>query len=131
MLPGMPEDDLVRFRDPEIAALAKSMTARLPELADQLAERIRQAVDVYGAGVVVPLDDLRTSCKNHLEFLLGQLTLPGLADTRLRRTLAASRILPTTWANRCRVDLVSCHSASGIGGNSSTAPRLWPWPGLG
>ena len=38
-------DDLVRFRDPQIAALATSMTARLPELADQPAERIGQAVD--------------------------------------------------------------------------------------
>ena len=39
----------------------------------------------------------------------------------LRRTLAASRTLPTTWQNRCSVSLVSRHSASGIGGNSSIA----------
>jgi PucR-like helix-turn-helix protein/diguanylate cyclase with GGDEF domain len=80
MLPGMAEDDLVRFRDPEIAALATSMTARVPELADQLAERIRQAGEVYGPGAPVPLDDLRTSCRNHLEFLFSRLTEPGPVD---------------------------------------------------
>jgi hypothetical protein len=61
----MGEDDLVRFRDPEIGALAASTTARLPQLADQLAERIRKAIDAYGPDAVIPLDDLRTSCRNH------------------------------------------------------------------
>jgi hypothetical protein len=61
----MGEDDLVRFRDPEIGALAASTTARLPQLADQLAERIRKAIDAHGPDAVIPLDDLRTSCRNH------------------------------------------------------------------
>ena len=80
MLPGMAEDAVFRFRDPEIAALATSMTARLPELTDQMVERIRHAVDVYGPGAPVPLDDLHTSCRNHLEFLFGQLSQPGPPD---------------------------------------------------
>jgi hypothetical protein len=91
MLPGMAEDDLVRFRDPEIAALATSMTARLPELADQLAARIRQAVDVYGPGAPVPLDDLHTSCRNHLEFLFGRLTEPGPVDLAVPRATGRRR----------------------------------------
>ena len=91
MLPGMAEDDLVRFRDPEIAALATSMTARLPELADQLAERIRQAVDVYGPGAPVPLDDLHTSCRNHLEFLFGRLVEPGPVDLAVPRATGRRR----------------------------------------
>jgi hypothetical protein len=87
----MAEDDLVRFRDPEIAALATSMTARLPELADQLAERIRHTVDVYGPGAPVPLDDLRTSCHNHLEFLFGLLTQPGPVDLTVPRATGRRR----------------------------------------
>jgi hypothetical protein len=91
MLPGMAEDDLVRFRDPEIAALATSITARLPELADQLVERIRHAVDAYGPGTPVPLDDLNTSCRNHLEFLFGQLTQPGPLDLTVPRATGQRR----------------------------------------
>lgn len=92
MLPGMREDDdLVRFRDPEIGALAASMTARLPELADQLAERIRQAADAYGSDAVVPFDDLHTSCRNHLEFVFGQLTQPGPVDLTVPRATGQRR----------------------------------------
>jgi hypothetical protein len=56
---------------------------------------------------------------------MGRVVMPrpvrwnGTFHQWLRRTLAASRILPTTWQNRCRVCLVSCQEASGIGGNSS------------
>ena len=56
---------------------------------------------------------------------MGRVVMPrpvrwkGTFHQWLRRTLAASRILPTTWQNRCRVSLVSCQEASGIGGNSS------------
>jgi PucR C-terminal helix-turn-helix domain/GGDEF-like domain len=91
MLPGMGEDDLVHFRDPEIGALAASMTARLPQLADQLAERIRKAIDAYGPDAVIPLDDLRTSCRNHLEFLFGQLTQPGPVDLTVPRAAGQRR----------------------------------------
>jgi PucR C-terminal helix-turn-helix domain/GGDEF-like domain len=90
MLTCMP-DDLVRFRDPEIAALATSMTARLPELADQLAERIRQAVDAYGPRAVVPYEDLRTSTRDHLEFLFGQLAQPGQVDLTVPRATGRRR----------------------------------------
>jgi hypothetical protein len=48
MLTRMP-DDLVRFRDPEIAALARSMTTRLPELADQ-GTPLAATLDAYRPG---------------------------------------------------------------------------------
>jgi hypothetical protein len=91
LLIRMPDDDLVRFRDPEIAALPTSMTARLPELADQLAERIRQAVDAYRPGAPVPFDDLRGSCQDHLEFLFGQLAQPGQVDLTVPRATGRRR----------------------------------------
>ena len=65
---------------PEIAALAAAITARLAELADQLTERISQSVDAYGPDAVVPLEDLRTSCRNRQEFLFDQFTRPGPVD---------------------------------------------------
>jgi hypothetical protein len=91
MLPGVAGDELVRFRHPEIAALAASMAARLPELADRLAERVRHAVDVYGPGAPVPLDDLRASSRNHLEFIFGQLSRAGPADLTVPRATGRRR----------------------------------------
>jgi hypothetical protein len=91
MLPGMSKEELVRFRDPEIAALATSITARLPELADELVERIRQAVDAYGPGAPVPFDDLSTTCRNHLEFLFGQLIQPTGSDRASYGTRSSKR----------------------------------------
>jgi hypothetical protein len=80
MVPGVEENELVRFRDPEIAALAMSMAARLTELADRLAERILETVDAYGAGAPVSADDLRTTLRDHLGFICGQLARPGPVD---------------------------------------------------
>ena len=56
---------------------------------------------------------------------MGRVVMPrpvrwkGTFHQWLRRTLAASRSLPTTWQNRCRVCLVSRHSARASG---ETAP---------
>ena len=102
MLPGMGEDALVRFRDPEIGALAASMTARLPQLADHLAERIRKAIDAYGPDAVIPLDDRRASCRNHLEFLFGQLTQPGPVDLTVPRATGQRRADQGVPDARCR-----------------------------
>src|SRR5919204_316151 len=58
---------------------------------------------------------------------MGRVVVPrpvrwkGTFHQWLRRTLAASRVFPTTWQNRCRVCLVSRQEAIGIGGNSSIA----------
>jgi hypothetical protein len=87
----MAQDDLVRRRDPEMAALATAIMADLPTLADQLTERIRQAVDVYGPGAPVPLDDLRASCRSHLEFIFGLLARPGPADLAYPRATGRRR----------------------------------------
>jgi hypothetical protein len=57
---------------------------------------------------------------------MGRVVMPrpvrwkGRFHQWLRRTLTVSLIFPTTWQNRCSVALVSCHSASGIGGNNSS-----------
>src|ERR671919_1363679 len=61
---------------------------------------------------------------------MGRVVMPrpvrckGTFHQWLRRTLAASRIFPTTWQNRCSVCLVSCQAASGTGGNSSMPSTL-------
>jgi hypothetical protein len=58
---------------------------------------------------------------------IGRVVMPrpvrwnGTFHQWLRRILAASRILPTTWANRCSVSLESFHSCNGIAGNISMA----------
>src|ERR671919_644806 len=61
---------------------------------------------------------------------MGRVVMPrpvrckGTFHQWLRRTLAASRIFPTTWQNRCSVCVLSCEAASGIGGNSSMPSTL-------
>src|SRR5918999_4156360 len=61
---------------------------------------------------------------------MGRVVMPrpvrwkGTFHQWLRRTLAASRIFPITWQNRCSVCLVSCQEASGIGGNNSMSCTL-------
>ncbi len=56
---------------------------------------------------------------------VGRVVMPrpvrwkGTFHQWLRRALPAIRILPMTWANRCRVSLVSRQDSRGRGGNSS------------
>jgi hypothetical protein len=96
------------------------MTARLPELADQLAERIRQAVDAYRPGAVVPYEDLRSSTRDHLEFLFGQLAQPGQVDLTVPRATGRRRADQGAPSRRYWMPTVSDHGSSGTA--SSTRP---------
>ena len=55
------------------AALASVLVPRVPELADELMERILGQVDIYGEGSLVPIEELRASCRDNLEFTLMHL----------------------------------------------------------
>lgn len=77
--------------DAEIASLAGSLLARLPELTDQLLMRILEQVDIDGSGGPVGLDDLRASCRANLEFMCLQLAHPGPLDLSVPRETGRRR----------------------------------------
>ncbi|WP_458317349.1 PucR family transcriptional regulator [Mycolicibacterium brisbanense] len=52
------------------ATLAAAMLPRVDELAQVLVDRIRDNIEVYRADGVVPPDDLYTSCRTNLEFMI-------------------------------------------------------------
>jgi hypothetical protein len=66
--------------DIQVASLADSLLARLPELTEQLVARILEQVDIYGPGGPVGVDDLRADCRANLEFVCRQLAHPGPLD---------------------------------------------------
>src|SRR5215470_8773478 len=58
---------------PRAAGVASALLERLPELATQLADRIAADVPAYTDEHLVPRADLRESCRDNLEFMLGHL----------------------------------------------------------
>jgi DNA-directed RNA polymerase specialized sigma24 family protein len=86
------------------AELASALLERLPELAAQLADRIVESVPVYRDDTLVPLDDLRESCRDNLEFMLR-----SLSDNRTH-DLAAPRRTGERRAEQ-GAPLVALHSA--------------------
>ncbi|MCV7158692.1 hypothetical protein [Mycolicibacterium brisbanense] len=52
------------------ATLAAAMLPRVDELAQVLVDRIRDNIEVYRSDDVVPPDDLYTSCRTNLEFMI-------------------------------------------------------------
>jgi hypothetical protein len=88
---GMAVGPLERLPDPEIASLADSLLARLPELTEQLLARILDQVDCYGSAGPVPVDDLRTSCRANLEFMCRQLAHPWPLDLSTPRRTGRRR----------------------------------------
>jgi hypothetical protein len=68
-----------------VAALARLLLDRVDALATELAGVIREAEQFYRTGGVVPGEDLRTSVRDNLAHILGQLAgepLPGLEPPR-------------------------------------------------
>ena len=119
-------------RDPE---LGQGLEGLVVEGGDRLAlEWDRHRPAVHGVDAQLVVDEVEVDGEDgvamHLAHGPGGDASPvrwnGTFHQWLRRTLAASRILPTTWQNRCSVCLVSRHSASGIGGNSSMPGRINP-----
>ncbi|HYU83663.1 MAG TPA: helix-turn-helix domain-containing protein [Kribbellaceae bacterium] len=70
--------DQAERRDPEIAALAGSLSERSGELADEMTARIRERIDFYRTGSLVSPEELRKSCAANIEFMLR--TIAGDED---------------------------------------------------
>ncbi|MEV0175916.1 helix-turn-helix domain-containing protein [Streptomyces sp. NPDC050803] len=62
-----------------ISGVVAALTARLPELGEVMAQRIRSDVDAYQDESLIPFDSLRRSCTANADMLLHQL---GRADAR-------------------------------------------------
>src|SRR6266536_933253 len=59
---------------PEIAEIAGSVAARLPDLVDRVVQRILAEIEFYRDRDVVSLEDLRDSVRGNLASMVGQLT---------------------------------------------------------
>jgi len=66
-------DRLVEARPPVIAAIGERLLKRVDRMATELTDVIRRAEPFYYSSEVVPVDDLRTSVRNNLVDILGQL----------------------------------------------------------
>jgi hypothetical protein len=68
-----------------VTAVGERLLSRVDDLADELTEVIRKAEPFYDAGNVVPVDDLRSSVRNNLDYILSRLaghSSPGLGAPR-------------------------------------------------
>ena len=69
-----------RPSNPNVVALASALLERLPEFADEMAERICQQVETYRQEEPVPRDDLNRSCRQNLAFGFRSLVDAGPYD---------------------------------------------------
>jgi hypothetical protein len=76
---------------PEISQVAEAVRARLPELVDLVARRIRTEFDFYRAGDVVSLEELRDSVSSNLESMVDQLTSDRPPDLSAPRATGRRR----------------------------------------
>jgi PucR C-terminal helix-turn-helix domain/GGDEF-like domain len=75
----------------EISEVAGSVTARLPDLADRVVERILAEIEFYRDRDVVARDDLRNSVISNLESLVEQLTTDRQPDLSAPRATGRRR----------------------------------------
>ena len=80
-----------RPSNPNVVALASVLLERLPEFADELAERICQQVETYRQEEPVPRDDLNNSCQENLEFGFRSLADTGPYDLSAPRRTGRRR----------------------------------------
>lgn len=81
MGPGAAYAGIVRDHTPDAGAtIAAALLARVDELAQVLVDRIRDNIEVYRADGVVPADDLYTSCRTNLEFMIRHVAHEPLLD---------------------------------------------------
>jgi hypothetical protein len=73
------------------AEVASVLLGRLPELAAQLADRIAEGVPAYRDEDLVPRADLRESCRDNLEFMLGHLDGAAAVDLSAPRRTGTRR----------------------------------------
>ncbi|MFJ7333159.1 PucR family transcriptional regulator [Streptomyces sp. NPDC101110] len=64
----------------DISGVVSALHARLPELGERMAQRIRSDVDAYKDEALIPFDSLRRSCTANADLLLGQLGRAGAQD---------------------------------------------------
>jgi hypothetical protein len=76
---------------PEIAEVAGSVTARLPDLVDRVVQRLLKEIEFYRDRDVVSLDDLRDSVQSNLESMAAQLTTDQLPDLSAPRATGRQR----------------------------------------
>jgi hypothetical protein len=75
---------------PVVRRIASGLLEQLGELTDTLVESIRVSEAIYRENSVVPADDLRRSCEDHLSYVLGEMA--GLhRDTRTARQVGRRR----------------------------------------
>ncbi|MFC5219541.1 PucR family transcriptional regulator [Streptomyces coerulescens] len=60
--------------------MVSALHARLPELGERMAHRIRSDVDAYQSESLIPFDSLRSSCTANADLLLNQLGRVGVRD---------------------------------------------------
>ena len=66
--------------DEELAELGRVLSKRIDPLATAMAERIIAEVGFYRDQPTVSPDELRDSCRAHLEYVLGSLGAPSIRD---------------------------------------------------
>jgi PucR C-terminal helix-turn-helix domain/GGDEF-like domain len=76
---------------PEIAEIAGSVAAHLPDLVDRVVERILAEIEFYRDRDVIGLEDLRGSVRNNLESMVGQLTSDRPPDLSAPRATGRRR----------------------------------------
>jgi PucR C-terminal helix-turn-helix domain/GGDEF-like domain len=76
---------------PEIAAVAGSVSARLPALVERVVRRVLEEIEFYRDREVVSLDDLRASVLSNLESMVGQLTSDQPPDLSAPRATGRQR----------------------------------------
>ena len=82
---------------PEVAAIGERLLARVDELAAELTELIRSTEPFYGAGGMVPVEDLRASVLDNLAHILSRFAgrpRPGLEPPRATGRRRAEQGVP-------------------------------------
>nr|BBJ47840.1 hypothetical protein SAVMC3_04690 [Streptomyces avermitilis] len=64
----------------DLSGVVSALQARLPELGERMAQRIRSDVDAYKDASLIPFDSLRRSCTANADLLLYQLGRAGAQD---------------------------------------------------
>jgi hypothetical protein len=76
---------------PEVAEVAGSVTARLPDLVDRVVRRLLAEIEFYRDRDVVSLDDLRHSVQSNIESMAAQLTADQPPDLSAPRATGRQR----------------------------------------
>jgi PucR C-terminal helix-turn-helix domain/GGDEF-like domain len=85
-MPGRSDQSVNR----RVATVVEVLTARMPELAEQVTQRILKQIDGYEGGPV-PRDDLFTSCLANLTFMFGRLGAAAPPDLSAPRETGRRR----------------------------------------